>query len=155
MALTPAQKQKAYRDRKRAAPIAMMSEITQVATRLLRAELAAITEQRSIVLDNARRERETEEMAARRAEEDAKACGIADGSLHPSGRPWQANEAKSVERSSPRAMMEAGRKAALAQAIDQFVKTGALAADPDGPRRRAESPRGRDYGPGAYWHRDY
>jgi hypothetical protein len=49
-------------------------------------------------------------------------------------------------------MMEAGRKAALAYAAAQFDKTGALAPDPDGPKRRRENPVGRiRYD----WHRDY
>jgi hypothetical protein len=74
------------------------------------------------------------------------------GTLHPDGRLWRLNEARSIDRSSPRAMMEAGRRAAVQYSIAQFDKTGALAPDPDGPRRRPERPAGRvRYD----WHRDY
>lgn len=65
MALSPAQKQQAYRDRKHATRIAMLAEATQAAEALLRVELAGITERRSIALEIERRDREAEELAAR------------------------------------------------------------------------------------------
>jgi hypothetical protein len=123
MALTAAQKQQAYRNRKRATPIAMLAEVEQVATRLLRVELSGITERWTILLDRDRRARTIAEQAVaaaaeatRAAEEALRQQGIATGTLHPSGRPWLANEVRSVDRCSPRAMQEAGRRAAVQQA---------------------------------------
>jgi hypothetical protein len=119
---TDAERSRAFRARKRATLTAMMAEVTQVASMLIRAELAAITERRCIALELERREREAAELArkaaaeaAARAEEARMQAGIDDGSLHPSGRPWAPNE--QIRRpgtpTSPRAMVEAGPCCAL------------------------------------------
>jgi hypothetical protein len=162
--LSDVERARSYRDRKRAVPRSMLDEVTQVATRLLRAELALLSGRRAFVLEFARRERRAAEQAAAAAEEAhqrtiaaEQARRIADGTLHPDGRPWHLNEA--IKRpntpTSIRSQMEAARRAVLQAAIESFNRTGAMAPDPLGPRRRVESVRVRDYGPWAYWHRDY
>jgi hypothetical protein len=160
MALTPAQKQKAYRDRKRAKRDALVAEAARIAEAQRQHELVIVAERDRAAAEALRQERlaaeearEREEQAARRAEEEAKARGIADGTLHPSGRPWRNGDVRAHDAYSPRAMQEAGRRAVLQQASDAFDRTGFLTADPFGPRRRPEparAPRIR-----YDWHRDY
>jgi hypothetical protein len=123
MAMSNAQKQKAYRDRKRAIRDAPKLEAARRAAELERQRREAQDSLQRATQELARLAREAEELAARtaqearqKAEEEAKARGIADGTLHPSGRPWRNGDVRGYDASSPRAMMEAGRKAALAYA---------------------------------------
>jgi hypothetical protein len=159
MALTPAQKQQAYRDRIKAKRDVAAAEAARVVETQRQRELAIIAERDRISMEIERQARMAEEQAAiaaaearQKAEEEAKARGIADGTLHPSGRPWQAGDVRGYDASSPRALMEAGRRSAGRYAVEQFDKTNALRPDPDGPRRRTEYPAPRlRYD----WHRDY